>query len=76
MGPLGTAHYEQRYKGTPDSYYGSAAIVSGYQTASVVMSGLTLGASYDFQVRSKENTSGGWGSFTACALARVDTGGW
>ena len=59
---VGTAHYEQRYKGTPDSNYGSAATVSGYQTTSVVISGLTLGTSYDFQVRSKENTSGGDGN--------------
>ena len=70
-----TAHYEPRYKGIPDSNYGSAATVSGYQTTSVVISGLTLGTSYDFQVRSKENTSGGWGSFTASTPARADTAG-
>ena len=73
--PVGTAHYEQRYKGTPDSNYGSAVPVSGYQTTSVFISGLILGASYDFQVRSRENTSGGWGSFTASTLARAETAG-
>ena len=72
---VGTADYEYRYKLTSAANYGSAVTVSGHLTTSVTVGGLTLGTSYDFQVRSKENTTGGWGSATASTLTQADYAG-
>ena len=73
---VGTADYEYRYKLTSAANYGTAVTVSGHLTTSVSIGGLTLDTSYDFQVRSKENTTGGWSTaVTVTTLARADYAG-